>query len=259
MLRLAIATKQVDIAPYIALASKYQVGLEIQVFGYHPNLLDGEWKTLVKRYKRLLREFAGERALHGAFYDMSSASPDNRVQALVRARYLLSLQIAAELEARTVVFHANYLPFIRRPEYLHDWTCSQVEFWANLLQEAERFNLLIALENMWEPRPEIIANLLRQINSPWLGACLDVGHVHLYTDSTPLSGWIDQLQQWVVHCHINNHRGYYDEHLPLDAPEGVIDYQTVLPLLETLPRHPVVCLEMNHLEDLERSLRYLGR
>ncbi len=259
MLRLAIATKHADIRPYIALASKYQVGLEIQVFAYHPNLLDGEWKDLVKRYRRLLRGFSRERALHGAFYDMSSASPDGKVQALVRSRYLLSLQIAAELEARTVVFHANYLPFIRRPEYLPEWTRGQIAFWTDLLREAERLDLFVALENMWEPRPGIIANLLDEIDSPRMGACLDVGHVYLYTDSTPLSGWIDRLGEWVIHCHINNHRGYYDEHLPLDAPDGVIDYRTVIPLLDALPRRPLVCLEMNHLEDLERSLRYLGR
>ncbi len=259
MLRLAITAKQLDIAPYIALASEHRVGLEIQVFGYHPNLLDGDWKDLVRRYKRLLRGFTGERALHGVFYDMNSGSPDKQVRALVRERYALSLQIAAELGARTVVFHANYLPFVRRPEYLPEWTRIQEEFWAGLLQEAERLDLFIALENMWEPNPEIIANLLERIDSPRLGACLDVGHVYLYTDSAPLPAWIDRLRQWIIHIHINNHRGYYDEHLPLDAPDGVIDYRVVLPLLETLPRHPLVCLEMNHPEAIERSLRYLGR
>ncbi len=259
MLRLAVTTKQVDIEPYVVLASEHHVGLEIQVFGYHPNLLDGDWKSLVEQYKRLLRGFTGERALHGVFYDMNSASPDRQIQAIVRKRYLLSLQIAAELEARTVVFHANYLPFIRRPEYLPDWTRLQVEFWTDLLQEAARLDLFVALENMWEPRPEIIGNLLECINSPRLGACLDVGHVYLYTDSTPFPIWADRLREWVIHCHINNHRGYYDEHLPLDTPDGVIDYRTVLPLLEAMPRQPLICLEMNHLEDLERSLRYLGR
>lgn len=259
MLRLAVTTKQVDIEPYVALASEHHVGLEIQVFGYQPNLLDGDWRSLVEQYKRLLRGFTGERALHGAFYDMNSASPDRQIQAIVRKRYLLSLQIAAELEARTVIFHANYLPFIRHPEYLSDWTRLQVEFWTDLLQEATRLDLSIALENMWEPRPEIIGNLLEHINSPRLGACLDVGHVYLYTDSIPFPVWADRLRGWVTHCHINNHRGHHDEHLPLDTPDGVIDYRTVLPLLEAMPRHPLICLEMNHLEDLERSLRYLGR
>jgi len=259
MLRVAITTNKPDIAPYVALASKHRVGLEIQVYGYRPDLLDGAWKDLVREHKRLLRGFSGELALHGAFYDMSSASIDSQVMALTRDRYRLSLHIAAELGARHVVFHANFQPLIRRPEYLPDWTHRQAAFWADLVEEAERLDLVIALENMWEPEPGIIAAVLEQVHSPWLGACLDVGHVYLYTDSTPFPMWVARLQHWVVHCHINNHRGLHDEHLPLDAPEGVINYRAVLPLLRSLPRRPLVCLEMDRLEDLERSLRYLGR
>jgi hypothetical protein len=64
----------------------------------------------------------------------------------------------------------------------------------------------------------------------------------------------------MVYCHINNHRGSYDEHLSLDFPGGVIDYNgDVLPLLRALPNPPALTLEMDEIEYLESSLRYLGR
>ena len=259
MERLAITSHGRDISKHVALARAHGVGIEIQVYGYDPNLLDADWRALVEEHKAILRGFEGEIALHGVFYDMYSASVDQRVMALTRERYLLNLRIAAELGACHVVFHANYLPAIRNPSYLRDWTERQAAFWSDLVEEAARLGVVVALENMWEPEPGIIGGVLDRVNSPYLGACLDVGHVHLYSDSLPFSAWVDRLRDRLVHCHINNNRGLYDEHLPLDIEEGVIDYQVVLPLLRSLPRPPLIVLEMDRLEDLERSLRYLGR
>ncbi len=259
MERLAIATSQLDISQHVAFAREHNVGVEIQVYGYDTTLLDGDWRTVLTQHKKSLRGFPGEIALHGAFYDMNSASYDQRIASLTRERYTLNLHIAAELGARNVVFHVNYLHVIRNPGYLRDWTRRQVEFWNSLVGEAQRAGLVIALENMWEPKPGIIARVLEEVDSPHLGACLDVGHAHLYSDSLPFTAWLERLQDRLVHCHINNNRGLYDEHLPLDIEDGVVNYRVVLPLLRALPQSFLISLEMDSLDYLKRSLRYLGR
>lgn len=256
-MRLAIATPCPDIAPYIALARDYSVGIEIQVYGYNPSLLDGDWSSLVAQHRRLLKGFGGEIALHGAFYDMSSASEDPQIVRVTRERYLLNLRIAAELGARHVVFHANYLPWIRNARYLRLWTQRQVEFWTQIGAEAERLGLVVALENMWEPSPDLIGRILDQVDSLAVRACLDVGHAYLYSDSAPFTEWLARLKELVVHCHINNYRGVEDEHLPLDAPDGMVDYPLILPLLWSLPASPLISLEMESLDDLKRSLQFV--
>ena len=119
--RLAITSQKPDIAPYVALAREHNVGIEIQAYGYDPGLLDGDWRSLVNQQKALLRGFEGEISFHGAFYDMSGASTDPRVVALTRDRYLTSMRIAAELGARHIVFHTNYLPWVGRPTYQPYW------------------------------------------------------------------------------------------------------------------------------------------
>lgn len=256
-MRLAIAIPRPDIAPYVAMARDYGIGIEIQAYGYNPGLLDGDWSSLVAEHRRLLQGFEGEIALHGAFYDMSSASEDPQIVRVTRERYLLNLRIAAELGARHVVFHANYLPWIRNTRYLRQWTQRQVEFWAEMGVEAQRLGLIVALENMWEPSPDLIGRILDGVDSPSVRACLDVGHAYLYSDSIPFTGWLARLKELLVHCHINNHRGVEDEHLPLDAPNGVVDYSLILPLLGSLPVPPLISLEMESLDDLERSLRFV--
>lgn len=259
MERLAITTKQQDIAAHVALAREHSIGIEIQVYGCCPQLLNGDLRNLVSRHKALLAGFDGEIALHGAFYDMVSASKDVRVVALTRERYLSNLRIAAELGARHVIFHANFCPLIRHPGHRMDWTERQVVFWEEMAEEASALDLVIALENMWEPEPGIIADVLDRVDSPHMGACLDVGHVYLYSNSLPISRWLDRVGGRLVHCHINNNPGTHDQHLPLDSEAGVIDYGSIIPMLQALSPSPLVALEMESLADLERSLCYLGR
>jgi sugar phosphate isomerase/epimerase len=262
---LLLATYQKDITRHYELAQAHGAGLELQVYGYDTDLLDHGWRQVLDQHKALLKDFEGEIAIHGAFLDMSPASADKRVVALTRERFMLNLDIAAELDARTVVFHTQFLPQVYRPviggpDYRVRWTRGQVEFWGTMVEEAAKRELVIALENMWEPNPSIIGDVLDQVDSPHLGACLDVGHVYLFSDYLPLKMWIDQLSHRLVHCHLNNHRGTYDEHLPLDLPGGVIDYKRdVLPLLRALPNSPTLVLEIDEIEYLESSLHYLGR
>jgi sugar phosphate isomerase/epimerase len=257
---LLLTTYQRDITQHYELALSHGAGLELQVYGYDTELLDSGWRELLDQHKALLRGFENELALHGAFFDLFSSSLDKRVVALARERYMLNLDIAAELGARHVVFHTDFLPVVRNPTYRPGWTERQVDFWGPMAGEAAQRGVVIALENMWDPDPDTIIDVLDQVKSPHLRACLDVGHVYLFSDYLPLEAWVRRVSHQLVHCHINNHRGYFDEHLPLDLAGGVIDYQgEVLPLLRALPNPPSIVLEMEEIEHLERSLRYLGR
>ncbi len=260
MEHILLATYQKDITRHYELAQAHGAGLELQVYGYDMDLLDSGWRELVDQHKSLLRDLEGELAIHGAFLDLSPASLDQRVVALTRERYTLNLDIAAELGARNVVFHTDFMPIVRKPTYRPEWTERQVEFWGPMSEEAAKRGVVIALENMWEPDPDVIGDVLDQVDSPHVGACLDVGHVYLFSDYLPLETWVERISHRLVHCHMNNHRGFCDEHLPLDLPGGVVDYKRdVLPLLRALPNPPVLVLEMDEIEYLERSLRYLGR
>jgi len=265
MERILLATFQRDITRHYELAQAHSVGLELQVYGYDLDLLDSGWRELLDQHKALLRGFEGELAIHGAFIDMAPGSQDRRVVAVTRERFMLNLDIAAELRARTVVFHANFLPQVYRPVvggsvYRPGWTARQVEFWGPMAEEAAQREIVIALENMWEPEPDIIGDVLDQVDSPHLCACLDVGHFYLFSDYLPLKRWVKQISHRLAYCHLNNHRGSYDEHLALDVPGGVIDYNGhVLPLLRALPNPPALTLEIDEIEYLESSLRYLGR
>lgn len=242
-----------DLEAHLAVARQLGLGLELQEFS-EPGVLDGDWRGLLDRYVRALDGFDGLRAMHGAYIDLVSGSPDARLVALTRERYVHNLAIARELGVRYVDFHANYLPLVDHPSYLPGWVERQVAFWSPLAEQAERDGVILLLENMWEPAPSIIGSILERVRSPHLQACLDVGHAVLYSH-LPISEWIRQLGEQLIYTHLHNNHGTTDEHLAFG--DGVIDFPELLDALRALPRPPLFSLELPNLELIKDSLPYL--
>ena len=258
MARVLIAVSRLDIREHLDLALKYGCGLELQAFS-NPEVLDGDWQGLLSRYKTLLKDFPNPLASHGAFFDMCSASVDARVVALTRERYLLNLDIAAELGAAHVIFHTNFLPMIRTERYRSAWIESQVGFWEELGREAARYNLSIVLENMWDPDPFILEGLFRNLKAPNLAICLDISHAYLYKTNRmhSVEQWLAILDPYVIHVHLNNSRGVIDEHLALNASGGALNYTQLLPQLAQMRHRPWLVLEMDDVIAAERSLVFM--
>jgi len=242
-----------DLPGHLALAQSRKLGLELQEFS-NPTLLDDDWRGALREYRAHLNSFAHPITMHGAFIDLISGSPDRRVAAIARDRYRQNLEIAHSLGASVIDFHANYLPLVDHPSYLPDWENRQVDFWGPLAEEAEKVGATLVLENMWEPDPRIICRVLTRIGSPYLKACLDVGHASLYSQ-LPVNVWIKELGEQLVYTHLHNNHGTTDEHLAFG--DGVIDFPELLGTLRGLPQTPMFVLELPNLDSIEASLPYL--
>ena len=242
-----------DLEAYLELARSRKLGLELQEFS-NPVLLDDDWRGQLREYQSRLDGFEYPITMHGAFIDLISGSPDRRVAAIARDRYRQNLEIAHALGARVIDFHANYLPLVDHPSYLPDWENRQVDFWMPLAEEAAKLDVMLVLENMWEPNPGIIYRVLSRIQSPHLKACLDVGHAGLYS-RLPISAWIKELSDQLIYTHLHNNHGTTDEHLAFG--DGVIGFPELLGALRGLPKPPMFILELPNLASIEASLPYL--
>lgn len=92
--------------------------------------------------------------------------------------------------------------------------------------------MTICLENVLENRPELLLDIVQQVNDPRLGLCLDVGHANVYS-GTPVIQWLEQCASHIRHFHIHNNYGDADDHRSL--PEGN------LPMAELLSRAEDLC------------------
>lgn len=252
--RVLLSASPENLDTCLALAEARGLGIELMTFS-HPALLDGDWREILAAYRPLLRRAPGGVTMHGPFFDLAPGSIDARINQLTHERYRQALHIAAQLDVRIVIFHANFISNIRTDDYRRGWQDRNIAFWAPLADEAQRLGVVIAVENMWEFDPDIIGDILRRIDHPNLRACLDVGHAHLFS-SIPFATWLARLAPFIVHTHINNTPGnMVDNHQSLH--DGIIDYKTVLPKLRALPHRPSLTLEMDSVDSMQASLTLL--
>jgi len=250
--RVLLATSQKNIPELLTQAELYGLGLEIQEFS-DPYTLANDWSRSLRWHQELLSGFSGDIGIHGAFFDLTSSSLDPDILAVTRRRYSQNLQIAAELDAKYVLFHLNYLGNCKIPNFRPGWHEREVAFWSSFVREAEEVGIPILLENSWENEPSLIGDILSAVNSPYLKACLDIAHVTLHSEYT-VEQWISELEPYLFCSHLNNHDGNLDMHWPLSR--GMVDYASVIAALRKSAGQPYLCLEMPSWSEMEPSLSF---
>lgn len=189
--------------------------------------------------------------VHGPFHDLNPGALEPLVLAATATRFRQTLDAAAALGARLVVFHPGYDPW-KYGGQDHLWLEQSREFWPPLLDQARAAGITVALENIFEVHPGTIADLLEAIDRPEFGHCLDIGHWHLFARDTPLGEWLERLGPRIVHVHLHDNRGRADDHLPIG--EGRIDFTDLFTRLRVLPQPFSMTLEAHRRSHLERSL-----
>jgi len=158
-------------------------------------------------------------SLHAPYMDLSFGSQDPEVRRVVRKRFLQTLKVAERLRPLNVVFHTGFSPPVHS-EYRGIWLEKAKELWRSFLEEAEKANLIISLENVFEKIPE---ELLEIDEGGYF--CFDPAHLSLW-GSGDLEEWTEKLGSRIIEIHVHNNFGKRDDHLPPD--EGLLDFKEVL-------------------------------
>lgn len=160
-------------------------------------------------------------------------------------RIIRSMEVASILGVRNIVVHPKQ--HLYYPENSEQLFAENVIFYKQLMPHAQRLNIRVCTENMWQVDPNrkyIVGSvcaapdefnaLIDAVDSPYIAGCLDVGH-------SALTGWdipafirkMGQRRLQAVHLHdVNyvedNHTLPFQEKLPWEdimAALGGIDYQ----------------------------------
>jgi len=182
--------------------------LEIASFAYS-NILDANWREILKDYQQKLRGFKGTISLHGVFQDLTIHSRDKKIRKVAKQRIFQNLEIAKALNAKYIVFHGNFNPLITHESYKQNWIEQNANFWLEVLS---KYHITVLLENLWEPTPEVFRKLLLKVKSPRLKICFDIGHANIFS-KVPLKEWITVLSKDIPYMHINDNKGDADNEL----------------------------------------------
>lgn len=185
--------------------------------------------------------------------------PIEELRPLMLNRHKLSLQICDLLDVRTCTIHIGNgdLAFgeLNKVDIL--WECVRRSL-EELLPVAEKYNVVICIENIWSPvnTPERLLALIDAFKSPYLGICYDSGHANISTCKRDVENnaerqwakfgltpvWddkiLEKLQPHIVNCHLHDNHGVVDEHLMPGL--GNIDWKKTMGLLKSAPRIQVI-------------------
>lgn len=220
---------------------------------FNPSLLDDEeWvRKRIDFYKKLDRDRTGD-ILHGAFLDVTVHSEDKRIRDISVSRVRQSMDIAAELGIRGVVFHTNLIPNFRTPAYVRHWVDSNKCFWKKLLEEYPTLEVFI--ENMFDEEPDMLHRLAVEMGEQdRFGVCFDYAHACVFGEN--IARWAELLLPYTKHIHINDNDLSADMHQSVG--KGAIDWLQFNELLRNSHTSSSVLVEVNGLRKQEESLQYM--
>jgi len=236
----------------IECAQNYGLGAEVQVLGL-PDVLAGDFSTLLARIKNVTANLPGPIGMHGPFIDLAHYSSDVDIREVCRKRYHQAFDIAEELGACYILFHSQYNPIIRVERYRSMFHKGNMEFWPEFIERADAMGIPIYLENMFDDTPGPMCDIVDDLDSPALKLCIDVAHAAIFSDLS-LADWIAAYGTNLAHVHINDCHGDTDDHLGLGM--GSLDLADAFAQLRATGQPLRYVLETG--EHTETSIEYLG-
>ncbi len=241
--------------PFRLLATKYldlvvreRINPEIS-FNYLDleNMAQYDYWGIAKR----LAEAELKVTFHGPFMDLRPGAIDPKIRQATKDRLQQAFELAAAFHPLSVVCHPSFdAKYYVSGKQL--WLEKSIETWNHFLPLAENMNFIIALENVYETDPDMLAQLLGALNSPRIRFCFDTGHFNVFS-RVPLETWLEILTPYLFQLHLHDNTGAADEHFPVG--EGNFPFTNFFVLLRKLNISPLVTLESHSVEDLWKTLK----
>ncbi len=195
----------------------------------------------VARMGKLLAARSLATFAHGPFLGLDIASLDAHIAEYSAACLARGLEVTAGLGGRVMVVHTNFSPRFSRAglrEWLGNWSLRM----GPILEKARGLGVRVALENVWEERPETLAHLVDVLPDRDAAVCLDTGHIAAFS-RYPVRRWWEALGDRVVAFHLHDNDGSSDDHLP--PGRGIFDFPALAGLLRGRAAMPLMTFEVD--------------
>jgi len=254
-----MARRQIFInVPYEMLLARLDFAIQNRLLPeiyFDGNALDTACQEDIERLARILTEQEIDCTLHGPYMDLSPGGMDTKVKGVTLERIRKTMELASLFRPMTVVFHPGYDPW-RFEGYQDLWLKNSIEAWKPIATKAEETGTIVAVENVFEEKPQTLRNLIEGVNSPNFRFCFDTGHYFVFS-KTPLPLWFDLLGEFIVEAHLHDNHGTSDDHLPLG--EGEMDFGEFFDLLGSINPRPILAVEPHEEAHLWSSLTALEK
>lgn len=215
-------------------------------------------KETLPKVKELISSYELDYTMHSPFSDINISSLNKaiRKESIKQVKY--SIFAVNELGGKMLTFHpgrhasATYKSREKTKKILFD-----------SLKEISDYNkdyeVTISLENMPDTFittmrvSQEVLEVLSHENTFGIKHTMDVGH--LKTNNVDIDKYIHDLKNYLVHIHLHDNFGEFDNHLPLG--EGNINLPKIFKVIEEIKYPGRIILEMTKAEDILKSREFL--
>ena len=162
-------------------------------------------------------------------------------------RYNQAFQLMYQYGLKKLILHGGFVPNV----YFPVWYIEQsIAFWKDFLADKPE-DFTLCLENVMEPEPSYLVDIVAGVDDKRCRLCLDTGHANVGNVSTvPIPEWVKAFAPYLAHAHLHNNDGVWDWHKNL--AEGTIPMEEVLDLLDELA--PSASFTFENIDDSEKSI-----
>jgi len=224
-------------------------GIELGSYGLVGIRSAQDWETRLALHQAVRAQFKGTIALHGPFLGMDYTHLDCLMRDAVNRRLDMIFDVALQLKAARVVLHTGCRPDIELFKLQDWWLKTAVEFWLGEMQRWAAAGIQIVLENETERSPHLMLRLVDEVNNPFLGLCMDIGHQHMFS-ALDASEWVRTMGRRLWHIHLHDNDGSVDRHWSLGR--GTIDFE---PFFAAITQHvPQVTISLEAQDGMEPKM-----
>ncbi len=189
---------------------------------------------------------------HLPHHGLHLSCPDPRVMEYSREVIQEGLEIGTILGCRVAVLYSGFSNHVR-PAHIPEWRERLVGSLRELVTQAEDEEIILALENAYDPDATVLREVVDEIASPWLRFSADLGRAACFSRMAP-EEWILAFKERIIMISCHDNEGMEDDHLA--CGRGVVGYDQVFLALQEADVSCVVNLDVAH-EDLDESISHL--
>jgi len=232
--------------PFVPEIAGLGAGIELGSYGLVGIQSDQQWEARVALHQAIRTEFQGTIAIHGPFIGMEYGHVDHLIRDAVHRRLDMTFDAATRLNARRVILHGGYNPIVDLFKLQDSWLKTNVDFWRREIGRWADAGIEIVLENDTDRSPDVLVRLADEVDHPFLGLCLDVGHVHVFSELDAVE-WLRRMAHRLLHIHLHDNDRSGDRHWSIGR--GTIDFEAFYAALA--PRVPHVTLALEVVDAME--------
>ncbi len=227
--------------PFLPEIARLGAGIELGSYGLVGIQSDQQWIARFALHQAICAAFQGTIAIHGPFVGMEYGHIDHLIQAAVQRRLDMTFDVATKLRASRVVLHSGYSPIVDLFQLQDSWLKRSVGFWQREIRRWADEGIEIVLENDTDKSPDVLVQVVDAVDNPFLGLCLDIGHVHVFSELDAVE-WLRRMAHRLFHIHLHDNDRSGDRHWAIGR--GTINFGPFYAALMAHVPHVTLALEV---------------